>query len=369
MQEFNIQSIHKKPSRDSCGVHPFKFCTKLVCLVAVLFAFMVNPAVADELFIKNGDRLQGKVISMSFGKLIFETSYAGKITIDWDQVDRLTTEGPLEIYLSDEKTIKGRAVATKEGQLVVQPEDGAPTEPIAMAEVKNISPPPPPPSWKFDGRISAGLSTESGNTNNRKFNADGLVSFKKRPHRITLYGEANLEEANDKETANNSLLNLDYNYFVSKKWYFFGNGQYQQDRFQDLTFLGAGSVGAGHQFWESEEKNLTIKIGPSYVMERYSKPQANFGGKDERNYAAGFWALDFDMWFFNRLVQFFHHDDVFLSLSDMDVWRLRTRTGFRIPVVYKLFTSLQYNYDWVNSPADGKTNYDAAFLFKLGWQY
>jgi hypothetical protein len=369
MREFNIQSIHKKPSHGSCGVHPFKLCTKVACLVAVLLTFTVNPAVADELFMKNGDRLQGKVKSMSKGKLIFETSYAGKITIDWDQVDRLTTKGPFEVQFSDDKSLKGRVVSEEDGTLNLQPENGSPPQPITMAEVKTISPPPPPPSWKVDGRISAGLSIESGNTNNRKFNADGQVGLKKHPHRITLYGEANMEEANDKETASNSLLNLDYNYFLSKKWYLFGNGQYQRDRFQDLIFLGAGSAGAGYQFWHSEEKNFTIKIGPSYVKERYSKPQANFGGKDERNYAAGFWTLDFDMWFFNRLVQFFHHDDVYLSLSDTDVWRLRTRTGFRIPVMYKLFTSLQYNYDWVNSPADGKTNYDEALLFKLGWQY
>ncbi|KKL93577.1 hypothetical protein LCGC14_1873280, partial [marine sediment metagenome] len=34
MRESNIQSIHEKPSRGSCGVYPFKFCTKLLCLVA-----------------------------------------------------------------------------------------------------------------------------------------------------------------------------------------------------------------------------------------------------------------------------------------------------------------------------------------------
>jgi hypothetical protein len=369
MREINIQSIHEKAPPGFYGVHPFKFCTKVVCFVALLLGFTVNFATADELFMKNGDRLQGKIKSMSKGKLIFETSYAGDITIDWGQVERLVTEGPFEVQFSDDKSLKGRVVSEEDGTLNLQPENGSTPQPITMAEVKTISPPPPPPSWKLDARISAGLSIESGNTNNRKFNADGQVGLKKYPHRITLYGEANLEEANDKETANNSLLNLDYNYFLSKKWYLFGNGLYQRDRFQDLTFLGAGSAGAGYQFWHSEEKNLTIKIGPSYVTERYSKPQANFGGKDERNYAAGFWAFDFDMWFFNRLVQFFHHDDVYLSLSDTDVWRLRTRTGFRIPVVYKLFTSLQYNYDWVNSPADGKTNYDDALLFKLGWQY
>ncbi len=369
MRKFCFRSIFKNPTTKSFRFPYLIFCTTIVLFVGILLASAVITARADELIMKNGDRLQGKVKSLSSGKLVFETSYAGNITINWDQVDRLTAKGPLEVFLSDETVLKGSVAVKKDGTLVFEPESGAPAQPITAADIKTISLPEPPPSWKFDARVSTGLSIESGNTNNKKFNIDGELGLTKYPNRLTLYGEANLEEADDKETANNSLLTLDYNRFLSKKWYLFTNGQYKRDRFQDLTLLGALSAGAGYQIWQSKKKNLSLKVGPSYVTERYSKPMANFGGKDERNYAAGFWSIDFDMWFLNRFMQFFHHDDGFLSFEDTDVWRLHTRTGVRIPLVSKLFSSLQYNYDWVNSPADGKTNYDSALLFKLGWQY
>jgi hypothetical protein len=61
--------------------------------------------------------------------------------------------------------------------------------------------------------------------------------------------------------------------------------------------------------------------------------------KDYRKYAAGFWAIDFDMWFFERFLQVFHHDDGYLSFEDTHVWRLRTRTGIRIPITHGFFTS------------------------------
>jgi hypothetical protein len=47
-----------------------------------------------------------------------------------------------------------------EGTIVFQPEEGPKIDPIAMADIKTLSPPKPPPKWQFDGRISLGVSYE-----------------------------------------------------------------------------------------------------------------------------------------------------------------------------------------------------------------
>ena len=77
---------------------------------------------------KNGDRLQGKIISMGSGKLVFETPYAGKITIAWDQVEQLTSDKTLEVTLPEKETLKGRAVKGEDGVLILQPETGPATQ-------------------------------------------------------------------------------------------------------------------------------------------------------------------------------------------------------------------------------------------------
>ena len=340
------------------------------CWMALLVAvLLLGYAHADEVIMKNGDRLQGKIVSMDSGELVLETTYAGKVTIAWDQVARLTSEDILEISLPDEEAFKGKAIAAEDGTLVLMPETGPATEPIAMSQVQTLAPPKPPEKWKFTARVAAGLDIEKGNTDKDNYNGNFRLGLSKRPHRITLYGELNLENTRGERTSDNSLLNLDYNRFMSEKWYLFGNGRTERDKFQDLDLLWSVAGGAGYQVWESKKKNLSLQIGPSYVSELYTKPMVEFDNKDHREYAAGFWAIDFDIWFFNRALQIFHHDDGFLSFEDSDVWRLRTRTGIRIPIIHHLFTSLQYNYDWVNSPADGRENYDSRVLFKLGWEY
>jgi len=70
---------------------------------------------------------------------------------------------------------------------------------------------------------------------------------------------------------------------------------------------------------------------------------------------------------FEDILQGFHHNDGTVDVRDGENWQIRTRTGLRFPLKYGLFTSFQYNYDFVNVPADGKEQYDAAYIFKLGW--
>ena len=42
--------------------------------------------------------------------------------------------------------------------------------PIAVSDVKTLSPPKPLPKWEIDGRLSLGFSFEEGNTEKDKFN-------------------------------------------------------------------------------------------------------------------------------------------------------------------------------------------------------
>jgi hypothetical protein len=38
---------------------------------------------ADTVWLKNGDKLSGKIIPFDGGKLLIQTQYAGAVTIDW----------------------------------------------------------------------------------------------------------------------------------------------------------------------------------------------------------------------------------------------------------------------------------------------
>jgi len=333
-----------------------------------IFLF-VSIANADELHIKNGDRLHGTVVSMTLGKLVFKTSYAGEITIKWDQVAKLTTEKPLEAYLRNEHTLTGKIETAEDGTLVLHPADGSPSTPILLAQVKTLQRPKPPAEWKFSGNVTAGANRETGNTNTEKYNLIGNMTIAKLPDEIKLYAEFHKEWSKNKLSKDNGLGSATYKRFLSKKWFLFGNGTAQMDKFKDLELLGNIGAGPGYQFWRSRVKNLSAQLGPAYAFEKFTRKMTFLDGKDQRSYFAGYWALDFDMWFFDKFFQVFHHDDILYNFQHSDNWTLSTRTGIRIPMVLKLYASFQFNYDFDNQPADGKKKNDQALIFGLGWAF
>lgn len=330
---------------------------------------LLATAHADELILKDGSRIVGKVVSMESGKLEFETSFAGKISIEWRHVARLTTDEAIEVTLNDKKVFVGKGGKTDEGFMLLKPEKGPETEPIPMAHVKKLKHPELPPSWKFTGRLDFSFGRERGNTDKDRTYLDGQMELKKFPHRFKSAFELKLEKIFDETTEDKGFFTLSYDRFVSEKWYIFGRVFAQRDEFSDLSFLTTISVGPGYQFWKSDEKNLFLEVGPGYVWEKYTTEQVNFGNGDQRDYIAAVWTIGFDIWLFDKKIQPFHYNSGSMSLEDASVWRIKTQTGIRFPMVYKLYTSLQYNYDWVNSPADGKKKYDEALLLKLGWKW
>jgi len=221
-------------------------CLKSAILAGFLTVIFVSTVNADELVMKNGDHLQGIVISMSLGKLVFKTSYAGEITIKWDEIASLTTKEPLEAYLRNEKTLMGKMKVNKDGALILQPADGSPPVPISMAQVKTLEHPKPPTGWDFSGNVSAGVSKETGNTNTQKYKLIANATISKSSHEIKLYGEFHKEWSKEKLSKDNGLGSATYKHFLTKKWFAFGNGTAQMDKFADLDLLGNVAAGPGY---------------------------------------------------------------------------------------------------------------------------
>ena len=84
------------------------------CLVPVLLC----TAWADQITLKNGDRVTGSIVKKDGGKITIKTDHFGTITTDWDQVQSVTAEKPVTVVLQDGRTVQG-TVATSGANLEV----------------------------------------------------------------------------------------------------------------------------------------------------------------------------------------------------------------------------------------------------------
>ena len=71
-------------------------------VIAIFALFLIaDKILADEVFLKNGDHITGKVITMENKILIFKTSYAGEISIKWVDLTGIQTDEPIHMILSN----------------------------------------------------------------------------------------------------------------------------------------------------------------------------------------------------------------------------------------------------------------------------
>jgi hypothetical protein len=91
----------------------------LTLVVLIGFASLFGGAAwADQITLKNGDRLTGSLLKSDDKNLVLKSESAGTVTIPWDGVVAISAPGPLYVGLKDGQTIVG-SIATIDGKFAL----------------------------------------------------------------------------------------------------------------------------------------------------------------------------------------------------------------------------------------------------------
>src|SRR6266853_2737310 len=84
---------------------------RMLIVTMLSLSLLSLPVFADQLTLKNGDRLSGAIVKSDDDAktLLIKTDLAGDVTIKWKAVTAIVSSQPLHITLSD-----GRVVARSE---------------------------------------------------------------------------------------------------------------------------------------------------------------------------------------------------------------------------------------------------------------
>ena len=231
-----------------------------------------------------------------------------------------------------------------------------------LSEVAAINP-QEKPAVKITARTNVGFTQERGNSDTDSLRLDAEFIARTVKSRYSLGGEVNTEKADGDTTVENWLVYGKYDYFFLPKWFAYASTRFEHDKFADLDLRSTLGAGVGYQFFESDLLNLSAAAGPAYVNEDYIED-------DGDDYTAGQWSINYDQFFFEKLVQLFHRQTGNVRLSDTGQWLILTRQGLRFPIYKGLTTTLQYNYDYNNRPsAAADKKWDSSLMLLLGWQF
>jgi putative salt-induced outer membrane protein YdiY len=347
--------------KNICRVDRMKEQTK-DCLFLITFLSLPGLALADTVFLKNGDRITGTVLKLTDDTLLIGTTYAGDIKISWQEVSRLATDEPVRLETKGKEVLSGTLSTSRGGRLSIQDPTSGDYQDVPLTEITAINP-PDESDLKFSGHLNLGLTRQRGNTKDDTYHVDGETVLRWPDDRVIISFNADFETTDEVDTQQSANLYGTYDHFFSEKWFMYNGLSFEHDKFSDLRLRTTASIGAGYQVIETEDANLSIQLGPGYVWEDlYESPN--------RDYAAGVWSLRYDQLLVKDWnLKAFHNHRLSQSLESTSDYVFISQTGLRAPIFGNFQGTLQFNFDRDNEPGANTKKNDYKYLITLGYAW
>ena len=255
-------------------------------LICILILLSCSAVFADQITLKNGDRLTGKIVKKDGDSIIIKTEAAGEVKILWSAVEKLVSDDALNIKLADGQLIKG-VVETEDAKIEVETE-GAGTVEIARenveivrsneeqakfeAEQERLRNPGFLELWR--GSVDAGFNLTSGNSDTKSLTVGARANRETRKDKITV--RANVIQASNSDsgvsvtTAQAVFGGIRYDYNLSRKTFVFASADFEYDKPQLLDLRSVFGGGFGYRAIRSDRTELDVFGGATYNRENYS---------------------------------------------------------------------------------------------------
>ncbi len=331
---------------------------------AALTVLLPRSAAADEVLVRNGDRLSGDVIRQEKGWLRLETTYAGTVEIAWKDVREVRFDEPGQVLLDDETVLTVEAVSREGDRLTLHREGPAPAVTVDASRVKVIE----PEAWelgqggKFEGRVNVALENDQGNSQSNEFDFDFRVNRRWRWHRVESYGEIEYDTTRGLDSSDNWTWMSNYNRLFRSRWYGSAFTLLKHDRFADLRLRFLLGPAAGYRFFDSEPLSLAVEVGVFYLND-------DFIGRPDEEFWGPAWWVDYSQKIWKERMQIYHRQLGFAAGNDSRKQLWRSWTGVRVPLVAGFVGSVEYEIDYDSQPAVEALNTDKTLRLKLGYKW
>ena len=250
--------------------------------VVILLLLRAIPALADQVILKNADRLTGSITKSDGKVLVIKTDYAGDVTVKFDAIQSITSTGDLNVSLGG-KTVVG-PVTTSGDDVVVATRTAGPVE-APKASVTMLRSPAEQAAYEkslhpgllegWNGGLNLGFALTRGNSETKNlniaFNAvrkgfhDKLILYTN-----SIYAANDLPTASPHTTANAIGGGARYDHDFSPRVFWFVNGDFYHDALQHLDLRSTGGGGIGLHAIKHDATTLDLLAGVNYTHESYA---------------------------------------------------------------------------------------------------
>jgi len=328
---------------------------RLLAIVTSALILAAVPAHADEVRLKNGDRLTGDVSSLTGGTLVFKTSL-GEVKIPWADVTSLAVDNAVYVTVAQNPPILTTFDAADANGYVTLMPGG----PVLLSEITGLA--LRNSRWQMSGGAGAGFVQTAGNTvvSNVRLSAD--ANARHGSDRFAFTAAATRAKDRDVESARNWSATGKYDRFLTSRLFATANAVFTNDRFRDIDLRTALGAGLGLQLIDNARVKLSGSGGVGWVSE-------NFISIADDSYNAAFENGALTIALVPSRVELFHSHDGYFQISQGDKKFLRMQNGIRLSLVAGFVTTLQQDMDYDHRPSPGRKQTDSSVSLALGYRF
>lgn len=256
------------------------FSKKAVQLLVLTFC--ASTLFADQVVLKNGDRLTGTIQKSDDKQLVIKTEFAGEVTVQWAAIQEIKSRQPLHVGLKTGQTVVG-PVSTSDGKLEVSTKTNgnveAPKDTVVLMrnDAEQLA-------WEkhqhpgllegWNGGLNIGFGLTGGNSETKNL-ALAFNGVRTGLHdKLTTYAGsvyATSQTSTPNVTANNNKGGVRYDRDITPRLFGFVNADFATDALQDLNIRALVGGGLGLHAIKSDATTLDFLGGVNYTHENYTQ--------------------------------------------------------------------------------------------------
>ena len=279
-------------------------------------------AVADEIYLENGDRYSGEITEVTDSQITLKTERVGEIQVERKYVQRVEPAEKVEQMKKAKAPPKLWAVEVAAGYS------------LSKGNTK---------ASQLDGRFKANRKTED---NELTFKADGTYASQDKKMSTQKYS---------------GMARYAYSFGPEKAWYHFFKGEGEHDRFADIDYRFIPSTGVGYWFSDKPDWKLLTELGAGIEHTRFrstgdtkTEPVAIPRAFVERKVGKFKFSEDLTSYFY---------------LRDAGEYRLKSESIAEYPFSAKTSGRLSLIDEYSSDPAEGVKKNDMRLVSALVYSF
>lgn len=304
-------------------------------LLTLFFLLMTNNTLAAVIFMKNGDRITGEVLSVNENEIQLRTPYSTVIFVERKFVKKM--EGVVAHKASSkpehvEKTVVAE-VSETESRIVHKPKD-----------------------WQ--ARVDLTSSLSKGNNDSHTLALQGNWQRRHQQNSYMVDFKGRREEQEGKLVDKREKIDLGINYHLEDGWFYAVNARWESSdaAFVDSRYSVHPSI--GRTLWSDNRKTLSVQMDTGYSWEE--SPRSS-----EQSELVGL-QVNFNYRFPSGRASAYLKNHAYKNLDGLENVISKTEVGVQYPLNEHIYLKLQLDYDYNSKPFRGADKEDIVLTAGAG---